>query len=266
MTTLEKKEYHNDLFDLHKNRGITDLYTLVDTLNQKERKFKVDAKLRLSNNRKIKNISSINISTIDKEIFCKEFNITKTQWNKQPKDYEEQLKSYMMDNINNLLYTKSKSLWDKLQENKIKEHKTAQVSNNSVKKIEYFNNWKKDQTKLTYNDDITSKAELFANIYDDHYLIFMTTTLTNKDNIYINLANTHNEIEKQIKQQHKYFIDFNKTIGYSLNEKKISRKIIFTKELTKNLNIPLHYFEAVKKEDLEKWLNTIVSARNTTYL
>jgi len=262
MTTLEKKEYHNDLFELHKNRGITGLYDLVEQLNQTPRRFKVDAKLRLSKNRKIKTISQITITTTDKELFCKKYNITDSQWRKQPKNYEEQLKTYMMDNINSLLYSKSEVLWNKLQETKIKEHKTAQIANNTVKKIESFNNWKKDQTKLNFNDDITSKAELFANMYDDYYLIFMTTTLTNKDNIYTNLSSSHEDIEQQIKQQHKYFIDFNKTIGYSLNEKKISRKNIFTKELTKNLNIHLHYFESVHKDDLEKWLNTIVSARN----
>jgi hypothetical protein len=263
MTTLEQEEYRNDLFKLHKQRGITDLETLVDELNTPPRKFKVDAKLRLSKYRKIKSISEIKITNLSKEkkLFCKGFNITTKEWNQRPKEFEEQLKTHLMDNINLLLFNKSETLWSKSQETKIKEHQSAKIINNTAQKSEHLNNWKKDQTKLTYNDDITSKAELFANLYEDHYLIFMTATLTDKNNIYTNLADTHTNIEKQIQQQHKYFIDFNKTIGYSLNEKNIDRKNIFTKELTKSLNIHLHYFEAIKKEDFEKWLNTIVSAR-----
>jgi hypothetical protein len=263
MTTLEKEQYKDDLFLLHKNRGIKDLDSLVDELNTTQRRFKVDANLRLFKHRKIKSISEIKITNLSKEkkLFCKKYNITSKEWNQRAKDYEEQLKTYLMDNINNLLFIKSETLWNKSQEIKIKEHQSAEIINNTAQKSEHLNNWKKDQAKLTYNDDITSKAELFANMYEDHYLIFMTATLTDKENIYTNLADTHSNIEKQIQQQHKQFIDFNKTIGYSLNEKNIERKNIFTKELTKSLNIHLHYFEAVKKDDLEKWLNTIVSAR-----
>lgn len=263
MTTLEKEQYKMDLFELHKNRGLKDLVTLVEDLNKTPRRFKVEANLRLSKYRKIKTISEIKITDLSKEkkLFCKKYNITSKEWNQRPQQFEEQLKTHLMDNINTLLFTKSESLWSKSQEIKIKEHQSAKILNNTAQKSETLNHWKKEQTKLIYNDDITSKAELFATMYDDHYLVFMTVTLTDKENIYTNLADNHTNIEKQIQQQHKHFIDFNKTIGYSLNEKNIQRKNIFTKELTKSLNIHLHYFEAVKKEDLEKWLNTIVSAR-----